>query len=47
MAVGDRGHGETSLLNGQGSFPEHYAPSIQQGHGQHDYGQQGGGQEPP
>lgn len=49
VAVGDRGHGETSLLvvHGQGSFPEHYAPSIQQGHGQHDYGQQGGGQEPP
>lgn len=49
MVVGDRGRGKTSLLvvNGQGSFPERYAPSIQQGQGQHDYGQQGGDQEPP
>lgn len=48
MVMADRGRGETSLLvNGQGSFPEHDAPSIQQGHVQHEGGQQGGDQEPP
>lgn len=49
MVVADGGRGETSLLvvNGQGSFPEHDTLSIQQGHVQHEGGQQGGDQEPP
>ena len=49
VVVADGGRGETSLLvvNGQGSFPEHDTLSIQQGHVQHEGGQQGGDQEPP